>query len=217
MKISKLLKVALCSIFYLSTLVGCSGESPYKKAEPQTIEYNGTNISIEPDEDMTEGDVKTAIKLIESQPSYLLKNCTTVHWQGNDIFVQAAMNNGTDEAKAKEIAGFQSETEIFLNGRNKFEGAIQISDESRSRTITHELWHLYDWKNGNGYQYASETQLLELYNQNPKSLAGYGATNSDENTLEFFAEGGAMYIHSPEELKERNIDLYNYFESLPKE
>lgn len=213
MKIKTILKAILCSTLCLTTLVGCSGESPYKKAEPQTIEYNGTNISIEPDEDMTEGDVKTAIKLIESQPSYLLKKCTTVHWQGNDIFVQAAMNNGTDEAKAKEIDGFQSETEIFLNGRNKFEGAIQISDESRSRTITHELWHLYDWKNGNGYQYASETQLLELYNQNPGSISEYGATN----VLEFFAEGGMMYVHSPEELKEKNMDVYNYFEALPKE
>lgn len=217
MKARKLLRIILCSIFCLSTLVGCSGESPYEKAELQTIEYNGTTISIEPDKNMTKGNVKTAIKLIKSQPDYLLKNCTVVHWQGNDIFVQAAIANGFDEARAKEIDGFQLETEIFLNGRNEFEGATQISDESRSRTITHELWHLYDWKNGNGCQYASETQLIELYNQNPNSLAGYGATNSDENTLEFFAEGGTMYIHSPEELKERNIDLFNYFEALPKE
>lgn len=33
----------------------------------------------------------------------------------------------------------------------------------------------------------------------------------------FFAEAGKMYSYSPEELKEKNIDVYNYFESLPKE
>lgn len=210
---NKFLKATLCSIFCLIALAGCSGKNPNVKAEAQTIDYNGTIISIEPDDNMTEGDVENDIKLIKAQPTYLLKNCTTLHWQGNDVFVQKAMEYGFDENRAKEIDGFQSETEIFLNGRSKYQDSIYVTDEDKSSVMTHELWHLYDWKMGDGNQYASETQLLNLYNQNPNSLGTYGATN----VLEFFAEGGMMYVHSPEELKERNIDLYNYFETLPKE
>lgn len=213
MKLNKLLRGILCSMLCLTTLVGCSGENLYEKAEAQTLDYNGTIISIEPDDNMTKGNAESAIKLIKSQPAYLLKNCTTLHWQGNEVFVQNAMERGFDETKAKEINGFQSETEIFLNGRDKYQGSISITDDDKSSVMTHELWHIYDWKHGDGNQYASETQLLDLYNQNPNSLGAYGATN----TLEFFAEGGMMYVHSPEELKEKNIDVYNYFEALPKE
>ena len=59
----------------------------------------------------------------------------------------------------------------------------------------------------------SSTLFNILYNQSPDSLSKHGASN----TKEFFAEGGTMYIYSPEELKEKNIDVYNYFEALPKE
>ena len=52
-----------------------------------------------------------------------------------------------------------------------------------------------------------------MYNQNPGSINEYGATN----VKEFFAEAGEMYLLSPEELKGKNIDVYNYFEALQKE
>ncbi len=55
--------------------------------------------------------------------------------------------------------------------------------------------------------------FLALYNANPNSITEYGATDS----AEFFAEAGAMYINNPEELMQKNMDVYNYFESLPKE
>ena len=79
--------------------------------------------------------------------------------------------------------------------------------------ISHELWHVYDWAFGNDEYYLSELDFNVLYNQAPESLTKYGATD----VVEFFAEGGAMYVNSPEELKEKNIDVYNYFESFPKE
>ena len=66
---------------------------------------------------------------------------------------------------------------------------------------------------GNDVYYLSELDFNILYNQNPGSITEYGATTVHE----FFAEGGEMYIYSPEELKEKNIDVYNYFEALPKE
>ena len=67
--------------------------------------------------------------------------------------------------------------------------------------------------NGTDEYYLSELDFNILYNQSPDSLSKHGASN----TKEFFAEGGTMYIYSPEELKEKNIDVYNYFEALPKE
>ena len=102
---------------------------------------------------------------------------------------------------------------MFLKVEIKDENGPNVSDEEKIKTITHELWHAYDWASGNGDLYFSEMQMNDLYNQNPHSLTEYGATNN----IEFFAEGGAMYVNSPEELKEKNIDVYNFFETLPKE
>ena len=38
MKIKTILKAILCSTLCLTTLVGCSGENPYKIAEAQTLD-----------------------------------------------------------------------------------------------------------------------------------------------------------------------------------
>ncbi len=67
--------------------------------------------------------------------------------------------------------------------------------------------------NGNDEYYLSGLDFNILYKQNPDSISEYGVTNVNE----FFAEAGTMYLLSPEEIKEKNIDVYNYFEALPKE
>ena len=57
---------------------------------------------------------------------------------------------------------------------------------------------------------SNSQEFLNLYQAAPNSITEYGATNK----IEFFAEAGEMYIHEPEELQRRNIDVYNYFDAL---
>lgn len=215
MKIKIILKAILCSTLCLTTLVGCSGESPYAKAEAQTLAIQGIQVYVEPDDNTVQGDVKFFLEHLKEQPSYLMNKCKEIHLQGSEKFVDGAIKNGDDENTAKKIDGYLSPLEqiVYLKVEIKDENGPNVSDEEKIKTITHELWHAYDWAYGNGDLYFSEIQMNDLYNQNPNSITEYGATD----VTEFFAEGGAMYVNSPEELKEKNIDVYNFFEALPKE
>lgn len=144
-----------------------------------------------------------------------MNKCKEIRLQGSEKFVAKALENGYDKNTVKSVGGYVTNLEqiVYLKVKIKDENGPNVSDEEKTKTITHELWHAYDWAYGNGESYYSELQMNELYNQNPESLSEYGATD----VIEFFAEGGAMYINSPEELKEKNIDVYNFFEALPKE
>ena len=199
----------LSSIFCLSILAGCSS-SPYAKAEAQTLTIQGVPVYVEPDEETTQGDIDTFVKVINAQPGFLMKNCTGIHLQGDNTFVEYTQQNFGVNGNA---AGYAPGEEVFLRTKLNYTDGSKITEDIVKETVTHELWHVFDFANGsNGYR-LSKLDFNALYNQNPGSISEYGATN----VLEFFAEGGAMYVNSPEELKEKNIDVYNYFESLPKE
>ena len=205
----KMIKILLSSIFCLSTLVGCSS-SPYAKAEAQTLTIQGVPVYVEPDEEMTQDEVDIHLKAIKAQPEFLLKNCTGIHLQGKKNYLEQVQQkynvdyNGTN--------GYEEEEEVFLN-TNLNVNTLKQDKETIKNVVTHELWHVFDYVNGDDEYYLSELIFNDLYNQGTNSLGEYGATN----VLEFFAEAGTMYLHSPEELKEKNIDVYNYFEALPKE
>lgn len=205
----RIIKVLLSSIFCLSTLVGCS-RSPYANAEAQTLTVKGIPVYVEPDEKMTQDEVNLHLKAIESQPEFLMKNCTEIHLQGKSNYSERLRQEYS--TNYNKTAGYAEEEKIFLN-TNLNENSLKRDRTSIKDTVAHELWHVFDYVNGNDEYYLSELDFNVLYNQNPNSLGDYGA----RNTLEFFAEGGMMYINSPEELKEKNMGVYNYFESLPKE
>lgn len=202
----KMIKVLLSIIFCLSTLAGCSS-SPYAKtkAEPQTLTIQGVPVYVEPNDELTQIEVDKHLKAIEEQPEYLMKNCTGIHLQGENLFNK----EGGDVSNS---GGYTSIKEIYINGRTNF-GMGKKTEDIIKEDISHELWHVFDYTYGNDEYYLSELDFNVLYNQAPESLTEYGATNANE----FFAEAGTMYLLSPEELKEKNIDVYNYFESLPKE
>lgn len=215
MKIKTILKAILCSTLCLTTLVGCSNNNLYAKAEAQTLTIQGVPVYVEPDDNTVQRDVDFFLEHLNEQPSYLMNKCKEIHLQGRKKFVDDALKNGFDENTVKPIDGYLSPLEqiAFFKADLKDSYGQNISYEKKSKTITHELWHAYDWASGNGDLYFSEMQMSDLYNQNPRSITEYG----DTNVIEFFAEGGAMYVNSPEELKEKNMDVYNFFEALPKE
>lgn len=200
----KMIKILLSSIFCLSTLVGCSS-SPYAKAEAQTLTIQGVPVYVEPDENTTQKDVDLYLKAVEAQPGYLINKCSGIHLQGPTVFRESCSNKDAPQ----NIGGFAryAENAAYIQIQTQMGG--KIPDKDLSSTVSHELWHLYDYNFG----MLSSNDFSVLYNQNPNSISSYARTNS----CEFFAVSGAWYINSPEDLKQNNMDVYNYFEALPKE
>lgn len=215
MKTSKLLKGILCSVFCLNILVGCSGESPYKQiAKAQTLDYNGIPVYIEPDEKTLQITIDKYFKQLEKQPDYLMKNCTEIHFQCEKEFLKTMIDSEyiQNEEEGQSYEGFTFDTIVYMNTRTKKYGSINIDENEFKETLTHELWHVYDNTHQNGDTLPSET-IIDIYNQDPYILGEYGATS----TYEFFADAGKMYVNEPDKLKEKSEELYNFFESLPKE
>ena len=139
-----------------------------------------------------------------------MKNCTGIYLQGeNNYYEQKKQIYGENIGTS---GGHAIGEKIYLDAKTKYSNGERTIDIIRDN-ITHELWHVFDYTKGTDEYYLSELEFNVLYNQNPNSITEYGA----KNNLEFFAEAGTMYLLSPEELKEKNMDVYNYFESLPKE
>lgn len=208
-RMKKMIKVLLSSIFCLSALAGCSS-SPYAKAEAQTLTIQGVPVYVEPDEETTQEDIDKYLKEIKAQPEFLMKNCTGIYLQGESNYYEQKKQILGENIKAS--GGHAIEEKIYLDAKTKYSNGEKTSDIIRE-TVTHELWHVFDYMNGNDEYYLSGLDFNILYKQNPDSISEYGVTNVNE----FFAEAGTMYLLSPEELKEKNIDVYNYFEALPKE
>ena len=213
MKSRKLLRIILCSIFCLSTLVGCSGEDPYKMAEAQTLDYNGIPVYIEPDEKTLQTTIDEYFKQLGKQPDYLMKNCTEIHFQCEDVFMKNILDNGVaqNEADGEIYDGLTTDTTVYMNTR-AYKFGSEMTEDDFKESLTHELWHVYDNTHQNGNIPFSEP-IINIYNQDSYLLGEYGATNP----YEFFAEAGRIYVNEPDELKEKSEELYNFFESLPKE
>lgn len=215
MKIKTILKAILCSTLCLTTLVGCSGESPYKQiAKAQTLDYNSIPVYIEPDEKTLQMTIDKYFKQLEKQPDYLMKNCTEIHFQCEDVFMKRMLDDGfvQNEADGELYDGLASDTIVYMNTRTKKYGSVNIDENDFKETLTHELWHVYDNTHQNGNLMPSET-IADIYNKDPYLLGEYGSTS----IYEFFAEAGMMYVNEPDKLKEKSEELYNFFESVPKE
>lgn len=206
----RMIKMLLSSIFCLSILAGCSS-SPYAKAEAQTLTIQGVPVYVEPDEETTQVDVDAFLKVIKTQPKFLMKNCTGIHLQGDNTYTEYAQQNfGVNDGVS---VGYAHKNDVFLRTKLSYADGSKVTEDIVKETVPHELWHVFDYTNGNNGYCLSELDFNVFYNQNPGSISSYGA----RNVKEFFAEAGMMYLLSPEELKEKNIDVYNYFEALPKE
>ena len=148
------------------------------------------------------------------QPDYLIKNCTEIHFQCEDVFMKHMLDDGyvQNEEDGEFYDGLTSDTTVYMNTRTKKYGSINIDENYFKEILTHELWHVYDNTHQNGNTTPSET-IVDIYNQNPSLLGEYGATS----IYEFFADAGKMYVNEPDKLKEKSEELYNFFEALPKE
>mgnify|MGYP000279237255 CR=1 FL=1 len=86
-------------------------------------------------------------------------------------------------------------------------------DYDQKGTVSHELTHIFDFAHANYYTYYGISDSYEwqrLHEMAPGSLGEYGR----DDTAEFFADAGEMYINYPDELKEANMDIYNFMNNL---
>ena len=135
---------------------------------------------------------------IKSQPQFLLNNCKLIKIYHSNFWAAVL----SEKRKPNSTYAFANDGDMSIS--------IQYREENyNNESITHELSHLFDFKNGS-YRMSNSQEFLNLYQAAPNSITEYGATHE----IEFFAEAGEMYIHDPEELQRRNIDVYNYFDAL---
>ena len=86
-------------------------------------------------------------------------------------------------------------------------------DYGQKGTVSHELTHIFDFAHANYYTYFGISDSYEwqrLHEMAPGSLGEYGR----DDTAEFFADAGEMYINYPEKLMEANMDIYNFMNGL---
>ena len=176
-----------------------------KVAENQTIDKDGVQIHIISDGKISQKKVDEFLESYENQPSYLKNKVKNVYLMTQENIIKSENEIYWDGAGNVTNNGFAYDYDVYISS-----SSVKIDE-----TLTHEMWHVYDFVYGDGLHFMSEldSNLINLYNQNKNMLGKH----ADENYLEFFATAGETYTNDQEYLKEVDINMYNYFESLPKE
>lgn len=104
-----------------------------------------------------------------------------------------------------------SEQEIVDGSYTK--DSITLLVDSRTKSIKdyksvmiHEIGHVIDLK----YKYSSTEEFKQLYEENKIGYYDLGI----HNTNEFFCEALSLYYINPSELKNYNIEVYQYIKSI---
>lgn len=177
----------------------------------QYLYYDGLpTIEILPGNNLKAGDVQKYVdEFIRTQPQFLLDNCRLIKFCEPQNFDAIAVADGVDI----ENRGFGA---YAYASSSDFSITLQMDvdkDYGQKGTVGHELTHIFDYANANYYTYNDISDSYEwqrLHEMAPRSLGEYGR----EDTAEFFADAGEMYINYPEELMEANIDIYNFMNNL---
>lgn len=104
-----------------------------------------------------------------------------------------------------------SEQEIVDGSYTK--NSITLLVDSRTKSIKdyksvmiHEIGHIIDLK----YKYSSTKEFKQLYEENKIGYYDLGIHNANE----FFCEALSLYYINPSELKNYNIEVYQYIKSI---
>ncbi len=129
---------------------------------------------------------------------------------GNEIYVfpgtqgnEERYNNGEISIEWEDADGNTITRPDSIGEDYEISMSKEEDKNSYDPYIIHELWHIYDSANN----ISSTSTFLDLYNNAPNSLGEIYATNVSE----FFAGAGEMYMCFPDELEEKNLDIYNFF------
>lgn len=167
-------------------------------------------IQIIPGNQLKNGDVQKYLeRFVKTQPQFLLNNCRQINLCEPKNFENIATADGVD----LDNRGFG--TYAYASSDN-LSITLQVDvdeDWDQKGAVTHELTHIFDFIYGNNYDpYGISDGYVwqSLHQSNPSCLGAYG----EDNTAEFFADAGEMYVNEPDELKKANMDIFNYMNSL---
>ncbi len=152
------------------------------------------------------GDVNTYIDTyIRSQPQVLLSRCAMINICDENHFNYYQQTH--DMAIDDETYAFahSSDMNIFV--------PLNLTDYDQE-TVTHELTHIFDYSLADGYTSYMGVSIRQdfrnYFNENPMLFREYSSTDP----AEFFADAGDYYVNFPDQLKEMNMDLFNYMNGL---
>ena len=177
----------------------------------QYLYYEGLpTIEILPGNNLKAGDVQKYVdEFIRTQPQFLLDNCRLIKFCDPQNFDAIAVADGVDiENRGFGAYAYASSDDLSIT--------LQMDadkDYGQKGAVSHELTHIFDFVHGNYYTNFGISDGYEwqrLHEMAPGSLGEYGR----EDTAEFFADAGEMYINYPDELKETNMDIYNFMNNL---
>lgn len=177
----------------------------------QYLYYEGLpTIEILPGNNLKAGDVQKYVdEFIRTQPQFLLDNCRLIKFCEPQNFDAIAVADGMDI----DNRGFGT---YAYASASDFSITLQMDadkDYDQKGTVSHELTHIFDFAHANYYTYYGISDSYEwqrLHEMAPGSLGEYGR----DDTAEFFADAGEMYINHPDELKEANMNIYNFMNNL---
>lgn len=104
-----------------------------------------------------------------------------------------------------------SEQEIVDGSYTKDSITLLVDSHTKSikdykSVMIHEIGHVIDLK----YKYSSTEEFKQLYEENKIGYYDFGI----HNTNEFFCEALSLYYINPSELKNYNIEVYQYIKSI---
>lgn len=152
-------------------------------------------------------------------PDELLEQAAALYYVEDQAFEMSSYDGPSSQVFGFSNSGTMSSSIRLMTDINYLEytqlksGAYAFLDDPAfyKETIIHELSHLMDMKAGSSSTTYSDTEEFQaLYQADPYSISGYGASNASE----FFAEAAVYYYMYPELLETKNPDVFNYFEAL---
>lgn len=177
----------------------------FKKVENQDMVIDNVPVHIQTNGKGTQKELKQLIAAIQAQPDYLKNKVQNLY---------LANSEDLKESCSEKIENYTLKTNCSLAYPDEM--AIYIStwhagrsEEFATDTVSHEMWHIYDF-------YMGDISQSEEFSSVIASSAANSKVNYAGSAREVFAEAGSDYINEPDVLKERYPVLFNYFESLPK-
>ena len=148
-------------------------------------------------------------EFIRTQPQFLLDNCRLIKFCDPQNFDAIAIADDVDiDNRGFGAYAYASSDDLSITLQ------MDVNEINNQKgTVSHELTHIFDFVHGNYYTYLGISDGYEwqrLHEMAPGCLGEYGR----DDTAEFFADAGEMYINYPEKLMEANMDIYNFMNNL---
>lgn len=157
-----------------------------------------------------EGDVYLSQEMLdqwaENQPNELLANCRAIYVCDPNIETTCSAVHNQNSFPEYSPGGFPDLGGFVIYDNSRIVYLNGISDDLNG-CLTHELMHLYDYRNGLSYT----ERAINLYETKKEYLTEYG----QNDIKEFLADAAIYYFQNQDELYvDERIDIYNYFKEL---